>query len=414
MSHANTSADFQEAFRRYPCGPQLCSTAESMDEGYACRPCRALRRRTVKICDSGVFTKTGCKFDYRDLFLRYENMGCDYGIIIDVLRNAQATKESAKEALEAYRELRPSFELVGVAQGRSVEQYVDCYAALKKLGYRRIAVGGMLAKRKNTSHYAYVRADQRLIPVLEALRARYPTDWLFPLGCYHPKRHLALQRLGVFGSDYKGWIFRYRKKGISTLHHARASRYGQVRSFLSTKIFNGPFYLNGATKEVGEAILEGRVLGVVSCGSRKAWSDGHVSGPVAAKDAYTGPLFRAGRAYVERFSDDWVILSGKHGLVSPESLIPRDYDARLTWRRDSAMAIELRKQVLKQGLHRFAEVVVVGGRDYVTAVSDAYAGTGISIRAVTERPMRIGRLIQALNTAVSSGVPLGGETTLVR
>ena len=76
-----------------------------------------------------------------------------------------------------------------------------------------------------------------------------------------------MQRLGVFGSDYKGWIFRYRNRRIARAHHARASRYGQVRRFLTASVFNGPFYLNGATREVEESIRSGWILGVVTCGA---------------------------------------------------------------------------------------------------------------------------------------------------
>ena len=89
---------------------------------------------------------------------------------------------------------------------------------------------------------------------------------------------------------------------------------------------------------------------------------------------------------------------------------PRDYDARLSWRRDSAKAIELRKQVLRHNLHRYARVVVVGGKEYLAAVSDAYAGTGISVEPVSKKPLRIGQLIQALSLAVNRGVELGEGT----
>jgi hypothetical protein len=411
MSHANTSSEFREAFRRYPCGPQLCPRAVGAEDCYSCRSCRALKSRTVKMCDSGVFTKSGCKLDYPNLFLRYENMGCEYGIMIDVLRNSRDTLESAAEAIQSYRELRPSFKLVGVAQGRTVKEYVKCYAKLKELGFAHVAIGGMLSKRLNTSHYAYVRSDQRLFPVLSTLRALYPSDWLFALGCYHPKRHLRMERIGVFGSDYKGWIFQYEKRSIREKHHARSSRYGQVRRFLSKDIFNGPLYLNGARADVFAAAKEGRTLGIVACGATKIWSSGKVNGPVPAQDAYIGPLFRAGKRYAEAFLDDWTILSGKHGFLPPTALLCSNYEARLKWTRDSAQAVELRKQILRQGLHKYSRVLVIGGNDYLEATRDAYAGTGILVEPVMVEPTRIGLMISQLNQAVSRGKAIAGGSS---
>lgn len=51
--------------------------------------------------------------------------------------------------------------------------------------------------------------------------------------------------------------------------------------------------------------------------------------PAAAKDLYTSPLFRKGRAYAERADVPWFILSAEHGLVRPDDeLAP--YDLRLS------------------------------------------------------------------------------------
>ena len=408
MSHANTTETFQETFRRYPCGPALCDASSPGTQ--ICKACGALSHRVVKMVDSGVFTKEGCAKDYESLFKIYERMGADYGIVIDVLKDRRATIRSARRAMSTYRKLRPRFKLVGVAQGRSVKEYLSCYRSLRNLGFKHIAVGGMLAKRANTSHYDYVRSRNKLFETLALIREAYPHDWLFALGCYHPKRHLQMERLGVWGSDYKGWIFSYEKRGIITLHHARASRFAQVRNFLSRTVYDGPLYLNGASKEVESALNTDRVLGVVSCSSRKAWSDPNVIGPVAAREAYTGPLFLAGRRYAEKFATDWVVLSGKYGFIKPGFEIPGDYNQRLSWRRNSSRPLALRIQILDQGLHRYSKVVVIGGQDYVRLVADAYAGTGIPVVPLQPHPTRIGQMIHILNDAVKSGVPIRGTT----
>jgi hypothetical protein len=404
MSHANTTASFQEAFLRFPCGPALCDTA--VREAVPCRRCANLASRVVRIVDSGAFTKEGCPTDYDELFATYDRMGADFGVMIDVLRNSRATLKSARHALATHSSSKHRFKLVGVAQGRSLPEYLECYRGLRDMGFEHVAVGGMLAKRENTAHYAYVRADGRLYDVLSAIRREYPKDWLFALGCYHPKRHLDFERLGVFGSDYKGWIFNYHKRDIRHLHLARLSRYRQVRSFLSRSVYNGPLYLNGSSKIVERARHTGRVLGVVSCSHRKAWSRAGVFGPLRARDAYIGPLFKAGSSYANRFMTDWVILSGKYGLIPQHFNIPQDYNTRLSWRRNSSLVLELRKQILELGLLDFSRVDVVGGSDYVRLVETAYAGTGIPVQSVMSRPTRIGRMIHLLNDAVETGTPL--------
>ena len=46
-----------------------------------------------------------------------------------------------------------------------------------------------------------------------------------------------------------------------------------------------------------------------------------VSTDAKAQDLYVSPLFRKARAYVEKTSQRWYILSAKYGLVHPETVI---------------------------------------------------------------------------------------------
>jgi hypothetical protein len=54
---------------------------------------------------------------------------------------------------------------------------------------------------------------------------------------------------------------------------------------------------------------------LVACASAK------VPHPAAAKDLYASALFKKSRAYAERAFDAWYVLSAKHGLVLPESVL---------------------------------------------------------------------------------------------
>lgn len=186
MAHANTTKNFQKNFNEFE------------------------YENIVKACDSGVFTKNGCQMDYNDLFAIYDNMGTEYGIIIDFLKDKAKTILSAEEALKKYNENKHDFKLVGVAQGNTIDEYLECYKELRNLGYDHIAVGGLLQKNVNTARYVKVFNEDFLKEVLQKIRENYRKDWLFALGCYHPKRHRLFDELNLFGADYKGWILKYK------------------------------------------------------------------------------------------------------------------------------------------------------------------------------------------------------------
>jgi hypothetical protein len=101
------------------------------------------------------------------------------------------------------------------------------------------------------------------------------------------------------------------------------------------------------------------VLVIVPCGRVKIWDKDPDHGPAAAKDAYTGILFRLNRAYAERYGNDWVILSAKYGFISPNFVIPESYEVTFNRRRSSPITSrELRRQV--KPLDRYSVVVGLG------------------------------------------------------
>lgn len=185
MGHANTSLEFQAEFRNFN------------------------KKNVKKIVDSGVFTKNGCMNGYPTLFSTYENMGADYGIMIDILKDKEKTIVSAQNAIDAYKKREYPFELIGVAQGNTIQDYLDCYQSLKDLEFKYIAIGGLLKKAENTARYVKVHDEKFLVDVVSTIRNNYPKDWLFLLGSYHPRRHHIFRDYRIFGGDYKGWIFQY-------------------------------------------------------------------------------------------------------------------------------------------------------------------------------------------------------------
>ena len=71
---------------------------------------------------------------------------------------------------------------------------------------------------------------------------------------------------------------------------------------------------------------------LIGCGKTKA------STPQPARDLYTGPLFRARRAFAERSGHPWLIVSGLHGTLAPDELVapydqtvPTERNLRTQW-----------------------------------------------------------------------------------
>jgi len=198
MGNANSSDNFHEEFQKFP------------------------GKNIIKMADSGIFTKQGgLTTDYGELFEKYEKMGTDYGIILDVIKNKKKTLESAKKAMKEYVKKRHSFRLVGVAQGKTVKEYLSCYKSLKKIGYQHIAIGGLLTKYVDTARFVVVRDESFVEKVVSTIRNEFPNDWLFLLGCFRPRRFHLLKKYNIFGADFKGWIFNYKNPAEKKLRLLR-------------------------------------------------------------------------------------------------------------------------------------------------------------------------------------------------
>ena len=121
---------------------------------------------------------------------------------------------------------------------------------------------------------------------------------------------------------------------------------------------------------------------------------------VEAKDAYTSPYFRKNQAYAERFGDRWVILSAKYGFLDPDEKI-NDYDVTFKKKKSGPVSIpELRDQVISKGLKSFDEIAVLGGKEYLNAVEEAFKGTGCRTFSPFEG-LPIGKRLSALNEALN-------------
>lgn len=94
---------------------------------------------------------------------------------------------------------------------------------------------------------------------------------------------------------------------------------------------------------------------LIGCGGRK------LDRPAAACELYTGPLFRAARAYAEASGIPWAVLSARHGLVMPSTVI-EPYDCRLSQRGGAPSSAYISRSRLAAQLQRW---MGGGGRELV-------------------------------------------------
>jgi len=136
---------------------------------------------------------------------------------------------------------------------------------------------------------------------------------------------------------------------------------------------------------------------IVGCGASKA------AAPCEARDLYTGPLFRAARAHVERLGCPWWVLSARFGLIEPWRTLP-PYEATIadgrrdveTWSRLTGICAGtlggLMHGTYGRALGWPAEVVleVHAGAAYVEWLSEIVASSPAAkhLRLTVEEPLR--------------------------
>ena len=127
-----------------------------------------------------------------------------------------------------------------------------------------------------------------------------------------------------------------------------------------------------------------RKIALVSCVSKKA------DQPQPAKDLYTSDWFKKASQYAARISDQWYILSAKHGVVEPEKeMAPYDEtlnemgaDQRRAWARDVARELE---EVLQAG----DQVILLAGQRYREHLLEPLRILGCDVK-IPMKGLRIG------------------------
>lgn len=161
----------------------------------------------------------------------YERCGFDYGISVDHVilgfesgprlpgfddaliewrRRQEITLEMASEFRERCRSSRVSFAPLGVAQGWSPESYSHAVEALQKIGYRRIALGGMVPLKTAS-----------ILQCLEEIKAvRHPDTTFHLLGITRCEHIPTFKKYGVTSFDSTSPFLQAFRDGKDNYHSA--------------------------------------------------------------------------------------------------------------------------------------------------------------------------------------------------
>ncbi|MGM0522473.1 MAG: DUF6884 domain-containing protein [Bacillota bacterium] len=149
-----------------------------------------------------------------------------------------------------------------------------------------------------------------------------------------------------------------------------------------------------------------RVLAVLPCGKKKIWDKTPDVGPMKVADVYIGTLHRLTRQYAEIFTDEWVILSGKHGFCSKNEMINEDYD--ITFGMEGADVISthvLKQQIHNQGLDQYDRALILTGKKHQRVI-EKLGGITKDDRYPLLGTKGIGEMQQRLKQAIENGEPL--------
>jgi hypothetical protein len=168
----------------------------------------------------------------------------------DVTRRQEITVELAREFFRLHRRERLPFELLGAAQGWSPRSYAHSLKQLQKIGYRYVAVGGMVPL-KTSEIMASLRGMDEV---------RLPDTRLHLLGVTRTENLSEFERLGVGSLDSTSPLrqaFKDEKDNYYTLDRAfTAIRVPQVQG--NPKLQRA--ILSGRTSQDTARLLEKRAL----------------------------------------------------------------------------------------------------------------------------------------------------------
>ncbi|WP_010530343.1 DUF6884 domain-containing protein [Lentibacillus jeotgali] len=147
-------------------------------------------------------------------------------------------------------------------------------------------------------------------------------------------------------------------------------------------------------------------LSIIPCGRKKIWDKQPEMGAVPAKDAYIGTLHQRSRQYAEMFTDQWVILSAKHGFLLADDIVDGQYDVTFGQKSDEIITRDkLIRQVIDKQLDQFDRLVVLTGKKYKPVINGTFAEDMPRVYPLLPYG-GIGYILQALKQSVETNIPI--------
>lgn len=144
-------------------------------------------------------------------------------------------------------------------------------------------------------------------------------------------------------------------------------------------------------------------LAIIPCGKRKIWDGNSFQGPTLVKEAYVGVLHRMCEQYAEIFCDQWVVLSGKHGLMLPYDTIPENYNVTFGMKNNGEVISikELQSQLIEKELDAFDQIISLTGKKYQPIIEETF-GPDKDIHYPLLGTKGIGEMQQRLKYAIEN------------
>lgn len=146
-----------------------------------------------------------------------------------------------------------------------------------------------------------------------------------------------------------------------------------------------------------------KTLVIVPCGKKKIWAINPSVHAVKAKDAYISNYFKLCKLYAERFSDKWVILSGKYGIIEPDFILHNDYNIRL--HHSDKFKNKVKEQLKPIISNGFTQIVSLCGNYYSCFLRDVFMYFNLKVETPLQG-MKIGYRQKRLKICLESGESL--------
>jgi hypothetical protein len=146
----------------------------------------------------------------------------------------------------------------------------------------------------------------------------------------------------------------------------------------------------------------GKTLIIVPCGKKKIWDKNPSAGPTPARYAYTSNHFKLCVQYAEKFSDEWVIFSGKYGLVEPDFMV-ENYDTRV--KATNRFKDKIKEQLKPFISLSFSSFVSLCGKDYSQILKDVVQPSDLKFYTPLDG-LRIGMRQKRIKECLVLNIPL--------